>query len=322
VCREKARTGGVCGQEVGVVISGHHFKRIQDRRRPQSARVERNREGLVSLLNKHVVERFAQLSSWVVNVRLLIPSGLDDGEDGPPDPCHPSCAEHDGSDYCRESWQLHLAELTRAPETHWHRCDYGRYCAQVPIVCQGRCVAALTLACSATVDEAEFERQLDLLDALARQFVAEEAAFLGEFLQGEQVTEVVNMPAVTCARVAEESGPSHPQVIRAMRYIEEHLSDPSLTVARIAEILDIHPHYLSSLFASQVGRRMNRFITSRRMELAKTLLSTTAWQVKRIARETGHANTAWFCHLFGECTGATPREYRDRFGTRADAFQI
>ena len=51
---------------------------------------------------------------------------------------------------------------------------------------------------------------------------------------------------------------------------------------------------------------MNRFITARRVERAKTLLATTHWQIKEIARATGHANANWFCHLFRLSTGLTP----------------
>jgi AraC-like DNA-binding protein len=303
------------------VTSGHHFKRIRHRRRELAAKVERNRKGLMALLSKLVLERFAQVSTWTVQVTPLLLSGSQGAEDPSPSPCHPACAEHDGSNYCRESWQLHLAELRRRPETLWHRCDYARLCAHVPILFQGRCIAVLTLACPDTTPEDAFERRLDILDVLARQFVIDEADFLGEVLRAEQAA------GQACASLATAAGefggqrPTHPQVARAIRYIEENLSDPGLTVARVAETLDIHPHYLGSLFADQVGQRMNRFITGRRMEHAKTLLTTTPWQVKRIARETGHANTAWFCHLFSEHTGLTPGEYRSKSRRRVDSFQ-
>ena len=57
---------------------------------------------------------------------------------------------------------------------------------------------------------------------------------------------------------------------------------------------------------------MSRYIAVRRVELAKTLLVTTDWQIKRIARETGHANPTWFSHVFGVHTGCTPGEHRRR----------
>ena len=294
------------------MISGHHFKRIGDQRRLQAAQAERNRQGLASLLSRHVVERFARLSSLAVSVRPLVPSRSGEDDDPSADPVHPACTEHRGCAYCRESWQLHLAELTRYPHTHWHKCDYGRFCAQVPVVYQERCVAALTLACPATADETEFEHQLDILDALARQFVAEQAAFLGELLHVEHVPEEVKVPPGGNADKPDRKTPTHPQVLRALQYIEEHLSDPELTVSQIAKALEIHPNYLGSLFADQVGKRMNRFITARRVDLAKTLLATTDWQVKRIAQKTGHANMAWFCHLFNTSTGFTPLGYRNR----------
>lgn len=231
-------------------------------------------------------------------------------EDPPANPGHPACAEYAGSDYCRESWQLHLADLKRRPETHWHKCDYGRLCAIVPIVYQGRCLVAVKLACPASVGGEDFERQVELLDVLATDFVISNAEFLERLLraQGSVADPGASPSQSTEKRV--EGRPSHPQVLEALRYIEEHLSDPKLTVGGTARELDINSNYLSQLFMDQIGQRMGRFIAARRVELAKTLLSTTGWQVKRIARETGHANPNWFCHIFSVHTGLTPGEYR------------
>jgi len=55
---------------------------------------------------------------------------------------------------------------------------------------------------------------------------------------------------------------------------------------------------------------MSWYLAVRRVELAKTLLATTHRQVKVIARDTGHANPNWFCHVFRVHTGLTPNGYR------------
>jgi AraC-like DNA-binding protein len=234
----------------------------------------------------------------------------DDAEDPPVHPCHPACADHAASDYCRESWQLHLAELHERPETHWHKCDLGRFCALVPVVFHERCLAAIKLACPATMAEQDFERCVEVLDVLVRDFVTAEADALSALLRAEQVAEAPGPPPAVGALPPSAPQPSHPQVLRALQYVENQLSDPKLTVGGVAQALGLHPSYLSQLFSEHVGQRLSRFIATQRVQRAQTLLATTDWQVKRIAVETGHANPNWFCHVFAALTGLTPGEYR------------
>jgi AraC-like DNA-binding protein len=295
-----------------ISISGHFFRRIRRPRTIRTAIIQANSEALVELVSRCVVDRFAPIST--VN-SLVIPlplSGLEEADDAPPEPCHPACMEHSDEDYCRESWQLHLAELRRQPETHWHKCDYGRFCAYVPIVYHDQCLAVVKLASPSTMTEADFVHQVELLDMLVKGFVVSEAESLSRLLRAEQTAAELGAPLPRGPEKPVDHPPNHPQVVRALRYIEEHLSEPKLTVGRIACELNIHPYYLSHLFADQVGQRMVRFIAALRVERAKTLLATTDWQVKRIALETGHANANWFCYVFRVLTGLTPGEYRKK----------
>jgi transcriptional regulator GlxA family with amidase domain len=113
----------------------------------------------------------------------------------------------------------------------------------------------------------------------------------------------------------------HPKVRQALQYIEEHIKEPGLTVGRIAEVLGITPTYLSQLFLRHTGEKMSRFIACRRVAMARHLLETTDWQVKRIAREAGFANPKWFFHVFGVIAGQTPSGYRRRSHGRGSSPQ-
>jgi AraC-like DNA-binding protein len=55
---------------------------------------------------------------------------------------------------------------------------------------------------------------------------------------------------------------------------------------------------------------MSHFITLRRIDLAKDLLRSTDWQIKRIAHSCGFANPSWFSYVFKDQTGTTPGAYR------------
>lgn len=265
--------------------------------------------GLLELLASEVIDRFVRMGQ--TNAQAVALAVADPDEDDPaPNPSHPACADVASSDYCHESWQLHLAKLKRRPETHWGVCEHERICAIVPVVCGQRCLAVVKLAAPATLDDAEFKRLLDLLELLVRDFAAVHSDFLSRMPGGATVEKSRTATHRTDDDRQRLPSPSHPQVVRALDYIAAHLSDPGLTVAGVASVLDLYPSYLSEIFVAQVGERMSRFIARQRVELAKRLLATTDWQIKRIALETGHANPNWFCHVFSTHTGQTPGEYR------------
>ncbi len=294
------------------MIGGHYFRRLRRHRSYAEANSKPAGRSLLALLSRCVVDRFARISELKALVVSTDCSRPEDAEDPPPNPCHPACAEQADSDYCRESWQLHMAELADRPETHWHACDRGRLCAYVPVVYHSRCLAAIKLACLACISEEEFERHVELLDTLVVDFVVAEAAFLGRLAAAVREEATCEAGPSQGQQKTVRRQTSHPQVLRAVQYIEESLCDPKLSVAGVARELDIHPYYLSHLFAEQVGQRMSRFIAARRVERAKKLLTTTHWQIKRIAHETGYANPNWFSHVFSINTGVTPTAYRRR----------
>jgi AraC-like DNA-binding protein len=292
------------------MISGHRFKRIRRGGRLSRKVVQPDEKSLLALLSQQVVKRFARLSGTALVAVPLSVSGSKDGEDPPDNPGHPACLEHTGTDYCRESWLLHLAELRSQPKTHWHKCDYDRLCAVVPVVHQDRCLAVVKLACTLATAEAEFERQVELLDILVRDFVVAEAEFLERLPNAVQSGLDLRIPPASGAELPAVPQIGHPQIITVVKYIEGRLSDPTLAVTDIARQVDLHPNYLSRLFTEQTGQRLSRFIALRRVEQAQALLATTHWPIKRIARETGHANPNWFSFVFRALTGVTPGDYR------------
>ncbi len=92
--------------------------------------------------------------------------------------------------------------------------------------------------------------------------------------------------------------------------LDHSTTDASLSVTALARQLGINATYLGHLFRTQTGLTVRRYVAQRRIELAKRLLATTDWQVKRIAYETGHRTADWFSHVFREETGLTPLAYR------------
>jgi AraC-like DNA-binding protein len=272
---------------------------------------------LLTLLSDRVVARFSRISSGGAMAIALPYPRQDADEDAPPNPGHVACQQYAITDYCRESWQLHAAQLQHRPETHWHRCDYGRFCAVAPVVYRRRCLAVVRLNCPSAMPEAEFERQVELLDLLVRDFVHAEATLLKRLAVAEPAAGGRSRPAVGGKMTGRSARSLHPQIREALRYIEVHLADPALAVTGIAEALAVHPNYLSHLFVEQMGQRMGRFITAQRIERAKTLLATTRHEIKEVARAVGFANPSWFCYVFRTSTAATPGAFRRKSRSRS-----
>ena len=287
-------------------MTGHWFKYISNHELAQARLVPLTNEAFLTLLSENIGKLFAQVSGLNVIAVPVVDPGPADAQDAPPVRLHSACEAFADSDYCRESWRLHLAELRRRSETHWHRCDYGMLCAVVPCVFRSCCLAALRLVCPSSMAEDQFAGCVEVLDVLASDFMARNADALPQAPPAEVSTEAISGLAdePTQERV------HHTKVLQAIEYIESHLSNPELSVGHIASRLGIHRDYLANLFARQVGQRMTKHIAARRVERAKNFLVTTHWQVKRVAAECGFVNPNWFCHVFSTHTGVAPSKYR------------
>jgi AraC-like DNA-binding protein len=258
-----------------------------------------------------VAERFQRLTGHVAVAGLLDPLGEETSAGPPLIGEHPTCGDTRDNPYCRSSWQAHLARLTVQPEGHWHRCERDKLCAVVPVMWRRHCLAACRLVCPASIPEEMFVHHAELLEVLIENFLARHAEHLLLLprLRGFRI-----MPDES-AIPAEGGMPAsslHPQVRAALAYIDKHLSNTKMSAAEIADDLGLNPTYLAHLFAEQIGGRMSRYITARRVELAESLLAGTNWQIKRVARESGYTNPDWFSHVFHAYTGLPPGEYRRR----------
>ncbi len=285
-----------------------YFNTPSRSRKAELTKAPVSQTGLMALLARNVVKPFDRISDLGVVVVLLQPNSPD-ADELPPNPGHPACARYVGSEYCRESWQLHLAELRVHPRAHWHRCDFGMYCGMVPVFHRGHCLAAVRLACPTSIPESDFDRHVGLLDILVDNFVAAHTGFLNKLVRVLPSTSAIQSSKPRPVRRTAKQH-NHPKIQAAIEYIRHHLRDPSLSIHRVAAKAGLHPNYLSQLFTEWAGQRMCRFILEQRIEMAKRLLATTDLQIKQVAAQSGHAHPHWFSHVFTRHTGMTPGTYR------------
>lgn len=97
----------------------------------------------------------------------------------------------------------------------------------------------------------------------------------------------------------------------AKQYINEHYSE-DLRLNTLADLLFIHPIYLSRLFKEKSGENYLEYVTRIRIEKAKVLLKDLSYKVYHVSERVGYESPRYFSKIFKASTGMTPKEYREK----------
>jgi AraC-like DNA-binding protein/mannose-6-phosphate isomerase-like protein (cupin superfamily) len=100
---------------------------------------------------------------------------------------------------------------------------------------------------------------------------------------------------------------------KAKTYIDEHFAEIN-NVEEICRALHISVFYLTHLFKSHSGTTPLRYLTGKKLEMAKTFLKTTNIAVREIAQNCGWEDPAYFSKVFKAREKITPLEYRKTHG--------
>ncbi len=95
-----------------------------------------------------------------------------------------------------------------------------------------------------------------------------------------------------------------------LAYVSEHLSDPSLNQAEVADNFGLSVYSLSRFFKEHIGIGFSEYITAMRIDNAKNLLITTQLSVASVAAQVGMSNANYFSRLFKTHCGTTPLAFR------------
>lgn len=95
-------------------------------------------------------------------------------------------------------------------------------------------------------------------------------------------------------------------------YIQTHL-DQDLTLTKLANLVQISPHYFASLFKQSTGTSPHKYITKCRLEKAKILLRHRESAIAFVCQEVGFKNQSHFTRVFRQYFQITPKAYRDLF---------
>ncbi len=104
--------------------------------------------------------------------------------------------------------------------------------------------------------------------------------------------------------------PENPNVAEsAKEYICTHYQE-QISLAMVADYLNMNPSYLSDLFHKSMGESYTKFLTRVRMEQALLLLkSNPNEKIYVIAEKTGFVSPKHFNNVFKKYYGFTPTEY-------------
>lgn len=100
-------------------------------------------------------------------------------------------------------------------------------------------------------------------------------------------------------------------ITRIHRYIEENIAG-DISLQAIADHVDLHPAYLSSLYKLEMNENISDFIMRYRMEKAALRLRTTNIKIYELSKQLGFYNPPYFSKLFKYYYGITPQQYRNR----------
>jgi len=99
-------------------------------------------------------------------------------------------------------------------------------------------------------------------------------------------------------------------VSAVLEYMRAHLSEP-LTVADLADLVNLSPSAFAHLFRDITSRSPYQFLKEMRLDRARELLVDGNLTVARVSKEVGYASVSHFISEFRGRFGVTPRAYYD-----------
>lgn len=103
--------------------------------------------------------------------------------------------------------------------------------------------------------------------------------------------------------------PSHipPQVSEVITYIDHHLCE-NLSTNSLSEMFFLSPPYLCKLFRNATGTTLHKYITAKRITLAKNLLAD-GMSVSATCSACGFNDYSNFIKIFTKSVGVPPKKY-------------
>lgn len=101
------------------------------------------------------------------------------------------------------------------------------------------------------------------------------------------------------------------KIVAIQSYINEHYTDPNLSVDMLADAFSITAQHLSKSFKEIHGGGIQRYIVGVRIDNGKRLLTANeSLSIEQVADETGFTSSQSFIRAFKRMEGVTPGQFR------------
>lgn len=97
---------------------------------------------------------------------------------------------------------------------------------------------------------------------------------------------------------------------RAAAFIADHLTDPNLSTAPIADALSLNADYLGRAFRDAFNETPTNHIHRLRIDRARMLFRSTNLSIERVAAEVGFSDERYFRRVFKRRVGLTPGQFQ------------
>jgi AraC family transcriptional regulator len=173
---------------------------------------------------------------------------------------------------------------------------------------------------SVNADAVEIVQQLQTPDPLIQQIglTLKQEIETNGFDSSLYIESAVNLLAVHLLKrystqkfiIREYTGGLPKQKLKeVIAYINDNL-DQNLSLAEIAAIAQISPHYFASLFKQSMGIAPHQYITKCRVERAKYLLAKRELSVIQVSQLVGFQSQSHFTKVFRKYIGITPQAFK------------
>ncbi len=95
------------------------------------------------------------------------------------------------------------------------------------------------------------------------------------------------------------------------KYIEENLPS-AMTAQMLAEVFHISRTRIYEITSEYLGIGIAEYIKKKRLERAKSLLSSSTGTIVSISEAVGFTDYSYFTRVFKKEVGLTPKEYREQ----------
>ena len=92
----------------------------------------------------------------------------------------------------------------------------------------------------------------------------------------------------------EKENPEEDGISQVARYMEEHFSDPEISIATLADSLDLSVTRFSLAFKEKRGMSPLEYLTLLRVERARELLGSTNLTIREIGAQVGYYDAGSF----------------------------